>query len=124
MAGYDFGKGLIASSYYHYYTHDGSSTTDQTISHTNQRFRVENEMTYEWEPRMREVKIERPTKAFMEYTRDLGLDAEFIKKLKSDVLKMRIDKELKFDSLEKIEENIEEVKCQTELMFDPQNLDV
>jgi len=121
MAGYSFGRAPRAPTYYHNYLYDSSSTTDQTSSQINrnqQRIRVQNEMTYTWEPNFKEIKIDRPNKAFMEYTRDLGLDEEFIKKLKSDVLKLRSDKTIKI-SLGDQEEN---VRCQAELMFDPENL--
>lgn len=124
MAGYDFGKGPRASTYFHNYLYDASSTTsDQISSPVYTRARIQNEMTYKWKPEFKEVKIDRPDKAFMEYSRDLGLDDEFMKKLKSDVLKLRSDKDIKI-ALGEPEEDQNVVGCQAELMFDPENLDV
>lgn len=120
MAGYSFGKGPRASNYNYFVYDTSSSTTDDTTSieaRRQNRIRVENQMRYEWIPREKEVKIKRPHKAFMEYTNDLELDADFIKKLKDDYQEF-----LRGGVVQEGSE--EEIKSQHELMFDPENLDI
>lgn len=104
--------------YFNDFTYNDSSSTtssDQRIEPRRLKtFKVENNVEIKMRDDIRKLYMSEPMKffekvkidpPFMRYTQDLGLDEEFIKHLKSDI-------------------KLQEEQPQTELMFDPANLDV